>query len=67
MRGALLGPLLDETGWFNRPFVAGAIDQHLSGRRDYSALIWSLLMFDAFLRDVHQGVSVGVAAATAAS
>jgi len=67
MRGALLGPLLDETGWFNRPFVAGAIDQHLSGRRDYSALIWSLLMFDAFLRDVHQGVSAGIAAGTAAS
>jgi asparagine synthase (glutamine-hydrolysing) len=55
MRGALLGPVLAETGWFNRPFIASAIEQHLSGRRDYSAAIWSLLMFEAFLRDVHQG------------
>jgi asparagine synthase (glutamine-hydrolysing) len=56
MRGALLGPVLAETGWFNRSFIASAIEQHLSGRRDYSAAIWSLLMFEAFLCDVHQGV-----------
>jgi asparagine synthase (glutamine-hydrolysing) len=65
MRGALLGPALAETGWFNRSFIASAIEQHLSGRRDYSAAIWSLLMFEAFLRDVHQGVpSVTESAAT---
>jgi asparagine synthase (glutamine-hydrolysing) len=65
MRGALLGPVLAETGWFNRPFIASAIDQHLSGRRDYGATIWALLMFEAFLRDVHQGAP-SVAEPTAA-
>jgi asparagine synthase (glutamine-hydrolysing) len=26
------------------------VNQHLSGQRDFSAPLWSLLMFDAFLR-----------------
>jgi asparagine synthase (glutamine-hydrolysing) len=53
-RAALLGPRLGETGWFDGGFVQSAFDQHVSGRRDHSALIWSLLMFDAFLRQVHE-------------
>ena len=28
------------------------VDQHQSGRRDYSSPLWTLLMFDAFLRNV---------------
>ena len=32
--------------------------QHQSGRRDYSAPLWTLLMFEAFLRQ-HDGRSVG--------
>jgi asparagine synthase (glutamine-hydrolysing) len=26
------------------------VDDHHSGRRDHSAILWSLLMFDGFLR-----------------
>jgi asparagine synthase (glutamine-hydrolysing) len=28
------------------------LDQHQSGRRDHSASLWSLLMFESFLRNV---------------
>jgi len=27
------------------------VDQHASGRRDYGAVLWSVLMFEAFLRN----------------
>jgi asparagine synthase (glutamine-hydrolysing) len=47
---ALLGPTLADTGMFNQDFLRELVEQHLSGRRDYSAPIWSLLMFEAFLK-----------------
>jgi asparagine synthase (glutamine-hydrolysing) len=47
---ALLGDRLAETGYFNRAYLSELIEHHQSGRRDYSAALWSLLMFDAFLR-----------------
>jgi asparagine synthase (glutamine-hydrolysing) len=50
VRDALLGPLLADTGIFNQAFLHELVEQHQSGRRDYSSPIWSLLMFDAFLR-----------------
>jgi asparagine synthase (glutamine-hydrolysing) len=48
---ALLGPALAETGIFNTAFLTEMVEQHQSGRRDYTAPIWSLLMFEAFLRN----------------
>jgi asparagine synthase (glutamine-hydrolysing) len=52
---ALLGPTLQQCGMFNMDVIAELIAQHHSGRRDYSAPLWSLLMFEAFLRKVlHQ-------------
>jgi asparagine synthase (glutamine-hydrolysing) len=55
VRDALLGPALAETGIFNTAFLAEMVEQHQSGRRDYSAPIWTLLMFEAFLRKELQG------------
>ena len=52
MQEAILGPRLAETGWFNRPYLEHLVDAHLSGRHDCSASIWTLLMFEAFLRNV---------------
>jgi asparagine synthase (glutamine-hydrolysing) len=49
VREALLGPRLKNTGIFNIPFLEEMVDHHQSGLRDYSAGIWSLLMFEAFL------------------
>jgi asparagine synthase (glutamine-hydrolysing) len=50
VRDSLLGPLLAGTGIFNHAFLQELVEHHQSGRRDYSAPIWTLLMFDAFLR-----------------
>jgi asparagine synthase (glutamine-hydrolysing) len=50
LRDAVLGERLAATGYFNRSYLTELLDHHQSGRRDYSAPLWSLLMFDAFLR-----------------
>jgi asparagine synthase (glutamine-hydrolysing) len=50
MRSSLLqGPMLD-SGWFNPTVVRQLVEQHESGRSDHSTPLWTLLMFDAFLR-----------------
>ncbi|MCC6531325.1 MAG: amidotransferase 1, exosortase A system-associated [Burkholderiales bacterium] len=49
VREGLLGPRLAQTGFFNPSYLRHLVDQHDSGVRDYSAPIWSLLMFDSFL------------------
>jgi asparagine synthase (glutamine-hydrolysing) len=49
---ALLGETLARTGMFNSSFLQEMIDHHQSGRRDYSAPLWTLLMFEAFLRNL---------------
>jgi asparagine synthase (glutamine-hydrolysing) len=51
IRDALLGPTLAETGIFNTGFLEVLLDQHQSGRRDHSATLWALLMFEAFVRN----------------
>ncbi|MCW5611001.1 MAG: amidotransferase 1, exosortase A system-associated [Rubrivivax sp.] len=53
VRDALLGDRLLSTGWFDPDALRRLVDEHGSGRRDHSAPLWSLLMFEAFLR---QGV-----------
>jgi len=50
VRQALLDGSIAETGWFDQAVVGQIIAQHESGARDHSAAIWSLMMFDAFLR-----------------
>ena len=52
VREAVLGQRLAETGWFNRAYLEHLVDAHQSGARDYSAPLWTLLMFEAFLRNV---------------
>lgn len=54
---ALASGRLWETGWFDRGFVETSLAQHQSGVRDNSRFLWSLLMFDGFLRDVHEGAA----------
>lgn len=41
--------LLD-TGFFAPASLERIVSRHLAGRRDHSALIWALLMFDGFVR-----------------
>ena len=54
VRDALLGPRLAATGWFNQSYLEHLVEAHNAGTRDYSASIWTLLMFEAFLRNVMQ-------------
>jgi asparagine synthase (glutamine-hydrolysing) len=52
VRDAILGPTLADTGLFDRRVLESMLDAHMSGRRDYSAGLWTTLMFEAFLRNV---------------
>jgi len=52
VRESLLGDRLADTGFFNPVYLKCLVDDHDSGLRDYSASIWTLLMFDGFLRTV---------------
>ncbi|MBX3643363.1 MAG: amidotransferase 1, exosortase A system-associated [Rubrivivax sp.] len=52
VRDAVLGPRLADTGWFQRDYLQHLVDAHQSGAHDYSAPLWTLLMFEAFLRNV---------------
>ena len=52
VRKSLLGGRMEETGMFNQEAIARLLEQHESGMRDHSTPIWTLLMFDAFLRCV---------------
>src|SRR5690606_32958298 len=50
VRAAVLGDTLRDTGLFEPRMLEEIVDAHESGRRDYSGPLWSLLMFEAFLR-----------------
>jgi len=52
VRDALLGERLADTGLFDGAYLKELVDYHQSGRRDNSSSLWTLLMFDAFLRNV---------------
>ena len=62
MRSALLdGPVL-AGGWLNPAVVRDLVEQHEAGRYDHSTPLWSLLMFDAFLRNTMGDAQLPVAA-----
>ena len=67
VRDAVLGDRLAATGWFNRDYLQHLVDAHQNESRDYSAPLWALLMFEAFLRNVvdGDGAVLSVPAATA--
>ncbi|MCI1193129.1 amidotransferase 1, exosortase A system-associated [Calidifontimicrobium sp. SYSU G02091] len=62
VKDAVLGERLAATGWFDRKYLEHLVHAHHSGVRDYSAPLWSLLMFDAFLRQVVDGGKAAPAA-----
>ncbi|ENO90600.1 XrtA/PEP-CTERM system amidotransferase [Thauera linaloolentis] len=53
VRDAVLGDTLASTGIFNREYLQHLVDAHQSGARDYSAPLWTLLMFEAFMRNLN--------------
>jgi asparagine synthase (glutamine-hydrolysing) len=52
VREALLGDTLRETNLFDMKFLAKMIEQHQSGMKNYTAPIWTLLMFESFQRQI---------------
>ncbi|HEY8507088.1 MAG TPA: asparagine synthase-related protein, partial [Steroidobacteraceae bacterium] len=56
------GERLAGSGIFDPRMLQRLVADHQSGRRDYSAPLWSLLMFDGFLRK-HGEVATGAQAA----
>ena len=52
LRSSVLGPDLAQTGLFNTQTLNELVDSHLKGARDNSAPLWTLLMFESFLRNV---------------
>lgn len=62
VREAVMGSRLAETGWFDQNYLRHLVEAHQSGARDYSAPLWSVLMFEAFLRNVLDASSEKMAA-----
>ena len=56
MREAVLGPRLLDSGLFDADFLRRMVTEHQSGLREFSAPLWSLLMFDGFLRGNEQSI-----------
>jgi asparagine synthase (glutamine-hydrolysing) len=52
VREAVLGERLADTGWFNAAELRRLVDRHQNGQSDFSAPLWTLMMFEAFLRQV---------------
>jgi len=52
VRSAVLGDVLQDTGMFDQKFLKQLVDEHQSGVGEHSAPLWSLLMFESFLRNV---------------
>jgi asparagine synthase (glutamine-hydrolysing) len=62
VREAVLGERLASTGWFDHACLKHLVDTHQSGVSDHSSPLWSLLMFEAFLRNVVDDAPAGQAA-----
>ena len=50
---AVTSNVLAETGLFDMNYTSRLMEQHASGSSDHSAILWSLVMFESFLRQVH--------------
>jgi asparagine synthase (glutamine-hydrolysing) len=55
LRDAVLGERLADTGWFDRASLERLVAEHQSGQHNHSAPLWTLLMFEAFMRRTDAG------------
>ena len=53
VRNIVTSGSLVESGFFDVAYLKTLVDEHQSARFDHSPVIWSLVMFEAFLRKVH--------------
>ncbi|MEW6983621.1 XrtA/PEP-CTERM system amidotransferase [Colwelliaceae bacterium 6471] len=54
LRDALLSEQIAESGLFNMNTIKRWLDDHQSGRREYSAPLWTLLMFASFYKSAEE-------------
>jgi asparagine synthase (glutamine-hydrolysing) len=52
VRSRLVGGSLGDTGVFDMGAIERLVSQHQSGMRDHSAVLWSLLVYESFNREV---------------
>jgi asparagine synthase (glutamine-hydrolysing) len=57
LRSTIVEGGLAETGLFNQRYLEQLVSDHQSGRREYSAPLWSLLMFQAAIQ--HDDFAIG--------
>jgi asparagine synthase (glutamine-hydrolysing) len=57
LRSAIVEGGLADTGLFNQPYLERLVADHQAGRREYSAPLWSLLMFEAAIK--HDDFAIG--------
>jgi asparagine synthase (glutamine-hydrolysing) len=68
VRESVLGDRLLSTGWFDEGYLRHLVEAHQNGTRDYSAPLWTLLMFEAFLRQgIEDRVMTGAVVPTVGS
>jgi asparagine synthase (glutamine-hydrolysing) len=53
IRDTLLGSAMGDSGLFDMDAIDRVAARHAAGAVDHSILLWSLLMFDGFLKEVH--------------
>ena len=46
---SVCGERMVDSGYFNPDMLRTVVNDHVAGRRDYTPVIWGLLMFDGFL------------------
>ncbi len=52
VRDAVLGEAMSDMGYFDLTTIERMVDQHQSGMRDFSAPLWSLMMFESSLQRI---------------
>ncbi|MBU2709914.1 XrtA/PEP-CTERM system amidotransferase [Zooshikella harenae] len=52
LKQSVLSEQMLDSGYFNADYLRQLVTQHQSGLRDHSAALWTLSMFEAFLRQV---------------
>jgi asparagine synthase (glutamine-hydrolysing) len=59
------GPRIADSGLFDRQALVKLVAEHQSGRRDHNAVLWSIIMFDEFLRNAAAASPAGTVACSA--
>ena len=54
LRDALLSEQMKSSGLFNMKTIEKWLDDHQSGRKEYSAPLWTLLMFASFYKQAEE-------------